>query len=85
MIHIGNLIEKEMRQQGHTATWFARSLFCNRQNVYNIFQRKSIDTDLLMRISLVLHHNFFEDFSPICSQALKEAARNEQDETAGLS
>lgn len=62
MIHIGSIIEQEMRRQGHTATWFAQELYCNRQNVYNIFKRKSIDTDLLMRISLVLHCNFFERF-----------------------
>lgn len=62
MIHIGSVIEKELRRQGQTATWFARELYCNRQNVYNIFKRKSIDTDLLMRISLVLHCNFFEYF-----------------------
>lgn len=63
MFHIGSIVERELRKQGCSATWFAAKLRCNRQNVYNIFQRPSIDSDLLMHISLILHHNFFEELS----------------------
>ena len=41
MIHIGKVIEKVLRDQGKTVTWFARSLYCDRTNVYKIFQRKA--------------------------------------------
>lgn len=36
---------------------------CNRQNVYDIFRRESIDTSLLSRISAALGHDFFKDLS----------------------
>lgn len=41
-------------------TWFANKLYCERTNVYSIFKRESIDTTLLLRISEILHHNFFD-------------------------
>lgn len=59
MIHIGKLIEAELHRQEHSVTWLARKLYCDRTNVYNIFKRTSIDTELLYRISVILKHNFF--------------------------
>ncbi len=63
MIHIGKLIEAELRRQERPVSWFARKLYCERTNVYDIFKRQSIDTDMLLRISLVLQHNFFRYYS----------------------
>lgn len=59
MVHIGKLIEEELRRQGRSVSWFAGKLYCDRTNVYSIFRRKSIDTDLLIRISRILDYNFF--------------------------
>lgn len=58
-IHIGNEIKTELRRQGRGVTWFARQLYCDRTNVYNIFMREGIDTILLQRIGVVLGRNFF--------------------------
>ncbi len=63
MIHIGRKIEETLRLQERTVAWFARKLYCNRQNVYDIFKRESIDTALLRRISAALGHDFFKDLS----------------------
>lgn len=63
MLHIGRKIEEELRCQERTVAWFARKLYCNRQNVYDIFKRESIDTSLLRRISAILGHDFFKDLS----------------------
>lgn len=72
MIHIGNRIETVLREKERTVSWLARKLYCNRQNVYDIFKRKSIDTTLLQRISIVLEHNFFKDLSDnIDAESLK--------------
>ena len=60
MIHIGNIIEKELHKQERTVTWLAKNLCCDRTNVYKIFKKQSIDTELLLRISLVMNVNFFE-------------------------
>lgn len=59
MVHIGNLIEAELRRQERSVTWFARQLYCERTNVYDIFKRQSIDTHMLLRISIILRHDFF--------------------------
>lgn len=63
MIHIGKVIEKVLRDQGKTVTWFARSLYCDRINVYKIFQRESVDSEMLYRISKILSHDFFKYYS----------------------
>lgn len=45
MTHIGQIIEKELHRQERSVTWFARRLYCDRTNVYNIFRRQSLDTE----------------------------------------
>ena len=60
MIHIGFEIKSELVRQERSVSWFARKLCCERTNVYSIFKRKSIDTDMLTRISRILQRNFFE-------------------------
>ena len=40
MIHIGKLIETELRRQERTVSWFARHLYCERTNVYDIFESR---------------------------------------------
>jgi hypothetical protein len=59
MIHIGHLIEQELRRQERSVAWFARKLHCDPSNVYKIFKKQSIDTQLLENISSILQHNFF--------------------------
>jgi hypothetical protein len=41
-------------------TDFADELGTVRQNVYRIFRKRHLDTGLLLKISQVLNHNFFE-------------------------
>ena len=60
---IGELIELEVRKQELSITDFANKICCRRNNVYNIFNRNSIDLALLARISNVLQHNFFYDIA----------------------
>lgn len=63
MIHTGELIKEKLEQQERSISWFARQLSCDRSNVYRIFQKSSIDTNVLARISIILRHNFFEDLA----------------------
>lgn len=63
MIHIGRLIKEELHRQEHTVAWFARKLYCDRTNIYKIFQKQSLDTEVLMRISAILHYDFFRCYS----------------------
>lgn len=67
-IHIGNQIEKVLRAQGRSVSWFAKQICCERTNVYSIFHRNSIDTELLLRISKVLNYDFFEEYQVLFRQ-----------------
>lgn len=69
MIHIGELIREELQRQGRSTTWFAKQLYCDRTNVYDIFKRKSLDTELL-RISIILKHNFFQEYLRVFGENL---------------
>ncbi|MBQ8204547.1 MAG: XRE family transcriptional regulator [Alistipes sp.] len=60
---IGELIKRELSRQERTVVWFANRLSCDRTNVYRIFAKRSLDTELLVRISIVLGHNFFADIA----------------------
>ncbi len=60
MINIGTLIRKKIDEQQLTIVWFSKQLCCSRTNVYKILNKNSIDTNELMRISKILHFNFFE-------------------------
>ena len=60
---IGELIKYEVLKQQISITQFAKLIHCKRNNVYNIFERPSIDILLLKRISKVLNRNFFKDIA----------------------
>jgi hypothetical protein len=76
-MHIGKLIEKEFKKQNRSVTWFARNLFCDRTNVYSIFRRESIDTELLKKVSVILEHNFFEDLCSECENVINNQHNRE--------
>ena len=58
-MHIGSLIRQKVNEKGMTIVRFAEHLSCTRANAYKIFARKSIDTDTLYRVSLILDFDFF--------------------------
>ena len=33
-LHIGKIIEEELRRQSRTVTWLSRKIHCDRRNVY---------------------------------------------------
>lgn len=63
MIDIGQRIKEELHRQERTAGWLARKLDIHRSVIYRALNRTSIDTDLLLRISQALGHDFFRDLS----------------------
>lgn len=68
MVPIGKLIKDKLDERGLTATWLADKIPCGRANIYKIFNKNSIDTELLLRICIVLEHDFFKYYS----QEMKE-------------
>lgn len=61
--HIGHIIKQELRRQGRTITWLATQLGYSRQNMYKLFERKWIYTDLLLKISDIMDNDFFKCYS----------------------
>lgn len=68
-VNIGKIIECELRRQQRTVTWLSRKIHCDRRNVYDIFSRSSIDTDLLYKICIALNADFFAYFSAKLQQS----------------
>ncbi len=58
--HIGKLIQERLRSEERSISWLARKLGCDRSNIYHIFDREHLDSELLMKLSIVLDYNFFE-------------------------
>lgn len=57
--HIGELIKKELKNQGRSITWLAKQLGYSRQNMYKLFERQWIYTDLLFKICDIMDYDFF--------------------------
>lgn len=62
-IHIGNLIRREVVRQGITVVAFAQMIGYSRANIYKLYDHASVDTALLLRISILLKHDFFQYYS----------------------
>lgn len=62
-IHIGNEIKKALESSHLSVSAFAEKINKTRVNVYSIFKRESIDTDLLLKICEVLGVDLFKLYS----------------------
>lgn len=63
-VEIGQKIKAIFDDRNMKLTDFADELGTVRQNVYRIFKKRHVDTGLLLKISQVLHHNFFQYYVP---------------------
>ncbi|MCF0200835.1 MAG: XRE family transcriptional regulator [Bacteroidales bacterium] len=61
--HIGDAIRQRMKDNGQSVAWLARQLSCDRSNLHRKLAEPDMDTQLLWRISVVLHFDFFKLFS----------------------
>ena len=62
-IHIGQLIHEQLRKDQRSVGWLAREIHCTRNNVYKIFNKPSLDSDLVLRISKAMQFNFFQYYT----------------------
>jgi hypothetical protein len=75
-IHIGKKIKEVWRASRLKGTEFATAINKDRQVIYDIFKRETIDTGLLQKIGKVLDHDFFDYYSaagPMTAQEEKVA------------
>lgn len=66
-IHIGHLIRDELRRQGHTNEWLADQIGVTPRTLQRIYNKPSIDTHLLLRISQTLRTDLFHPYSQTLS------------------
>lgn len=74
---IGERIDKKRRGKPLTLQQLADAIHTSRSNVSDIITRSSIDSDLLIRISVALEHNFFEELCDEANEAIAEKQREE--------
>jgi len=60
-IHIGNIIKEKLNEKSMTITDLARKINRDRTTIYDIFERKSIDIELLIKISDILDYDFIHE------------------------
>jgi len=58
-IHIGPIIKQKFQDSSMMVEEFAEKINCERTTVYDIFRRKSVDSELLFKISEALNLNFY--------------------------
>lgn len=62
-MHIGRLIKQKVEERHKTVVWLAHELSCHRSNVYKIYEKSSIDTDVLLHLSRILDYDFFGHYT----------------------
>lgn len=75
-IHIGKKIKDVWRTSRFKGTEFASAINKDRQVIYDIFKRETIDTGLLQKIGLVLDHDFFSYYSSATMTSAEEKMVN---------
>ena len=62
-IHIGRVIRDVLNEKDISVTEFAKKIGMVRQNTYKVFNKKHLDTELLLKISEALSYDFFAEYS----------------------
>ena len=60
-VHIGSIIRAKLEESSLSIAEFAERINRTRPTVYDKKKKKSIDTDLLIKISEVLEYNFLQE------------------------
>jgi transcriptional regulator with XRE-family HTH domain len=81
-VEIGQKIKEVFDQRQMKLTDFADELGTVRQNVYRIFKKRHLDTGLLLKISQVLNHNFFQYYVADPTERTDEKLRLLRSETS---
>lgn len=78
--NVGDCIKKFLKKEGRSENWLARSVYCDPGNFNRTLKKKSIDMDLLRRISVKLRHNFFADYARFVDKQIQEEMMSDSNE-----
>lgn len=76
-IHIGQIIKEKVTEKRLSQEALGKMINTTKQNVGNIYKRRHIDTELLLKLCAVLEYNFFEVF--YAEEPLKSMRKKETD------
>jgi len=62
-IHIGRLIQAQLKADKRSVSWLANEIGCTRNHLYKVFKKPSLDSDLIFSISKAMQFNFFQYFT----------------------
>ncbi|MBP5535512.1 MAG: helix-turn-helix transcriptional regulator [Bacteroidales bacterium] len=62
-IHIGKLIRGELRRSGHTNAWLSEQIGITPRTLQKLFNKPSVDTQMLFTISRALGVDLFSQYS----------------------
>lgn len=66
----GEAVKKVLKEQERSEAWLARKVHCDPGNFNRILKKRSIDIDLLRRISLALGYNFIHEYAQAVDQQM---------------
>ncbi len=70
-IHIGQLIQTQLKADKRSVGWLAREIGCSRNHLYKVFRKPSLEGELLLRISLAMNFNFFQYYTAEFIEGMK--------------
>jgi hypothetical protein len=62
-LHIGEKIREKAKEKRIGPSELGRMISTSKQNIYSIFRRKTIDTELLLKLSAALEFDFFQYYT----------------------
>jgi len=63
--HHGEILERAIRQSAIPISKIAKKTGYTRQHIYNLFQQKNIDLNLILTIGEFIHHDFSDSIQPL--------------------
>ena len=73
-MHLGQKIKQVYEAADINLTDFAKRIGTVRQNVYRIFERSSVDVDMLYKICQALNYDFFQYYTLVANNQTASAA-----------
>lgn len=71
-IHIGRVIQEQLKTDQRSVSWLAKQIPCTRNHLYKIFRKSSIDCALLLRISQAMQFNFFRYYAAEVAKGMQD-------------
>ena len=67
-IDIGELIKQKLKEQDRSILWLAKKIGADKGNIYRMLRKKSLDSEVLYRISIVMKYDFCKLYSDAIEQ-----------------